>query len=63
MIHSKKSSDTFSKKLFLYFGKWTFLYFLKKVLPKFPKMEISSLKNKRFQEVTFRARKMKKTPL
>ena len=39
----------------------TFLYFLKKIFLIFPEMELSSLKNKKFQEVTFRIQKVKRT--
>ena len=50
---SEKISYIFSKKLFLYFEKRDFLIFLE--------MELYSLKNKIFQEVTLQAQKIKKT--
>ena len=49
---SEKISYIFSKKLFLYFEKRDFLIFLE--------MELYSLKNKTFQEVTLQAQKIKK---
>ena len=57
LIFSQKSISDIS-------GKGTFLYFLKKKKKKkkkkLPEIELSSLKNKQFQEVTFQARKIKK---
>ena len=50
---SEKNSHIFPKKLFLYFRKQNFLYFLKNVFLIFPEMELSSLKNKKFQGRTF----------
>ena len=54
----------FSQKgYFLYFGKRNFLYFLKRAFLIFPEMELSILKNKKFQEENFPSSKNKKITL
>ena len=59
---SEEISYIFSKKSFSYVsGNGTFLYFLKEAFVIFPEMEFSILKNKNFQEVALRARKIKRT--
>ena len=50
------------KKNFPYISRnWTFLYYLKKVFLYFRGLELSGYKNKKFQEETFWAQKIKKT--
>ena len=51
----------FPKKLFLYFAKQNFLIVFQIFFFVFPGVELSSHKNKKSQEVTFRARKVKKS--
>ena len=61
---SEKISYIFSKKAFLIFRETELFYvFLKKVFLIFYVMELSSPKIKKFQEVTFRARKIKNPAL
>ena len=43
-------------------GNGNFLYFIKKVFLIFPEMELSSLKNKKFQEGTTELEKKQKNP-
>ena len=45
------------KKFFKYFRKQNFLIFSKKNFLKFSEMELSSLRNKKFQEGTFELKK------
>ena len=55
----KETSESFS----YIFGNETFLYFLKTVFFIFQETKLSSLKNKKFQQGIFQARKNKKNSL